>query len=321
MDSESIRKQAEQALQQADHAETTSEYPRLGRAVYTGLSQALNNLADTVEAPPTEPAAPNTYEERRAARIDRLKARAARLRVEAAQAECRSHDIGRHIPFGQPVLVGHHSERRRRNAINKMHAASRRAYDLRNAAADAERAAEAAEDSTSISSDDPQAITKLRAELAEMEAKRDRMKAANKFAAKGDAEGLKALGYADEVVYRLLNPRESYERKGFQPYQLSNLGANIRRVKQRIGTLEREAARPAETRVELTGPGFRAFEDADDNRMCFQFDGKPDERTRAELKSRGFKWSPRRGLWVRQLSENARWAARHAAEAINKLAK
>jgi hypothetical protein len=318
MDSETIRRQAEHAAKQAEEAARNSEYPRFGKAVYTDLSQALANLADTVDAPSTAPRADNAFEQRRAARIDRMKARAARFRVEAARADCRSHDIGRVIPFGQPILVGHHSERGHRNAIRKMRSASDRAAKLRQLAARAEASVEAAQTNRTISSDDPQAIAKLREKLTAMEHERDTMKAATKLAAKDDAEGLKALGYRDEQVYRLLNPRETYQRKGHQAWEITNLSGNIRRVKDRIAELEQNATRPAEARLDLTGEGFKVFEDAEDNRICFEFTGKPSEAVRKELKSRGFKWSPTRGLWVRQLNEAARWAARHAVEAIGK---
>ena len=46
-----------------------------------------------------------------------------------------------------------------------------------------------------------------------------------------------------------------------------------------------------------------------DNRLQVFFDGKPDEATRAELKSNGFRWAPSVGAWQRQLNGNAFYAA------------
>jgi hypothetical protein len=313
-ETEQIRQAAEKALRDATEAERNSEYPRLGKAAYTGLSQALGNLAETLEAPPTTPAEDNAFERRRAARIDRLRRRAAHLRVESARLDVRSHDIGRLIPFGQPILVGHHSERGHRNAIEKMHRATRKSIELNKAAERADSAARSAEKNTAVFSDDPNAVNKLTEKLADMETTRERMKAANKLAAKNDAEGLKAMGYTDQQVHRLLNPTYSYEKKGFQGWQLTNLGAEIRRIKERISTLQA----PTSNAVEITGEGFKVFEDAEENRICFQFDGKPEEKIRTALKSRGFKWSPSRGLWVRLLNDNARWAAKHAIAEFTK---
>ena len=45
------------------------------------------------------------------------------------------------------------------------------------------------------------------------------------------------------------------------------------------------------------------------NRLQIFFDGKPDEATRTELKSNGFRWSPKAEAWQRQLTNNAYYAA------------
>src|SRR3546814_15431282 len=47
-----------------------------------------------------------------------------------------------------------------------------------------------------------------------------------------------------------------------------------------------------------------------DGRVWLVFPGKPADDVRATLRSRGFKWSPTRGAWVRQLSEAARYYGR-----------
>ena len=46
------------------------------------------------------------------------------------------------------------------------------------------------------------------------------------------------------------------------------------------------------------------------NRLQILFDDKPDEETRAALKSNGFRWSPKNQAWQRQLTRNAEYAAR-----------
>jgi hypothetical protein len=55
------------------------------------------------------------YEARRAARIDRLHARAEKARTESASAEQQARRMADVIPLGQPILVGHHSEGRERS--------------------------------------------------------------------------------------------------------------------------------------------------------------------------------------------------------------
>lgn len=66
--------------------------------------------------------------------------------------------------------------------------------------------------------------------------------------------------------------------------------------------------------------GVTVEEDPTDNRLRLHFDGKPGESMRAALKSRGFKWSPRNQAWQRQLTNNARMAARQILKDMEKAA-
>lgn len=312
--SSEFRNQAEEALKKAEEAEKNSEYPRLGKASYTELSNALTELAEAVEAPATEPRAENAFEIKRARRIDRLKRKAAYLRVEAAKADCRSHDIGRCIPFGQPILVGHHSERGHRNAIAKMRRASDKAHELYNLAQAAENSASRAESNYTISSDDPTAIEKLKAKLSSLEREKEGLKQINVLVKKNDVDGLKAMGLSEQTILKLFNPQFSYERPGVPAWRITNLSSNMRRVRDRIAEIER--LHTDSEIVEITANDFKVFEDTADNRICFKFDGKPEESVRSQLKSNGFKWSPSRGLWVRQLNTAGRYAAISLAKAF-----
>ncbi len=60
------------------------------------------------------------YQERKEARIDRFEQRAASAQAESAAASHAAHEIMRLIPPGQPILVGHHSERRHRRDLDKI---------------------------------------------------------------------------------------------------------------------------------------------------------------------------------------------------------
>lgn len=57
---------------------------------------------------------------RSAARADGLAAKAARLDGEASAGAARTRELMDVIPFGQPILVGHHSERRHRAHIGRI---------------------------------------------------------------------------------------------------------------------------------------------------------------------------------------------------------
>ena len=42
-----------------------------------------------------------------------------------------------------------------------------------------------------------------------------------------------------------------------------------------------------------------------EDRLQVFFDSKPDEETRAQMKSNGFRWAPSSSAWQRQLTRNA----------------
>ena len=63
------------------------------------------------------------YQERKEARIDRMEERAAHAQAESTAASHAAHEIMRLIPPGQPILVGHHSERHHRRDMDDERAA------------------------------------------------------------------------------------------------------------------------------------------------------------------------------------------------------
>ena len=249
----------------------------------------------------------NTYEQKQADRRERMAARVDRLRAYAAReydkADLREEKSG--IPFGQPILIGHHSEGKHRRALRRADEAMRRAVDATKAANRLEATLRRAETSSAVSSDDPDAIAKLQAEVSKLEADQARMKAANKLVRKKDAAGLVAMGFTEKQAGELLSP-DFCGRLGFTGYMTANNSANIRRIKERIKILETNQTRGTKETVKH---GVRVVENADDNRLQLFFDGKPADDVRNELKRSGFRWAPSVGAWQRQLNNSARWAA------------
>lgn len=262
----------------------------------------------------------NHYEAKQAARRERLEARAAAACSESAAAFNASRRAVEHIPLGQPILVGHHSEGRHRAAIARCDREMRRAVEADDKAKHYERAA-AAVGTAGISSDDPAALDKLRAQLAQAEACQENMKAANKIIkAKKKTDDQKraelvASGYSEAAAADLLKP-DFCGRVGFAAYQLSNNNANISRLRKRIEELEQRRNRAT---VEHDGSGYTYREDAEENRVMFMFDGKPADEVREVLKRHAFKWSPSRSAWVRQLSAAGIYAGQQVRAALDKL--
>jgi Rad3-related DNA helicase len=248
----------------------------------------------------------NDYEQKRADRAERLRARAERKAGEAQALEKRATTMASAIPFGQPILIGHHSEKRDRNYRGRIRSTFQRAHEARQEAAELARRADSAEANRAISSDDPDAIEKLRARVAELEGARDQMKAVNRLIRRKDARAaLAAAGYSEKTIEEVLTP-DPMGRIGFPSYVFQNSGNNIRRLRARIADLERRETRAApepETHGDVT------IEEAE-NRVRITFPGKPSEAIRRELKSYGFRWTPSLGVWQRHASVNAWWAAR-----------
>lgn len=269
----------------------------------------------------------NSYEAKQADRRNRMAERAARLRsvadVEYRKADLREEASG--IPLGQPIIIGHHSEGRHRRAIERADNAMRRSIEATRKAQELER--RAASPSTAISSDDPDACQKLRAKIEKAQQKQAAMKDANKLIRAAYKRGVRDAnsgeywavylakireifpGIEDATAARLLAP-DVMGGIGYQGYQLTNNAANIRRMEQRLKTLEKNSQ--AETRERAAADGLRVVENIEENRVQMIFDGKPDADTRQQLKARGFRWAPSQGAWQRHLNN----AGRHAADCV-----
>ena len=273
-----------------------------------------NFMNDDLVPPETEPETETPvvgradFEERKAARIARTKTRAAKAEAEAKAQYERSHAITSGIPMGQPILVGHHSEKRHRRDIKKSHAAMGKSVAATRQAETLKRRAASAESSHAISSDDPQALEKLDARIAQLEAERDQIKETSRLLRKGDPETTERF----KRKYGRLSDAEL--RQGVPSYVLSNLGANIRRLRERRAQLAKSAVKP--TRAPLARGDWTLSENQEINRV--QLKGpRPDRAGKEILKRAGFRWAPSETAWQRQLNERG-WY--QGEQALGKLA-
>lgn len=271
----------------------------------------------------------NSYERRQEARRQRYEELAEKNRKEAANRFGAAREIGSHIPFGQPILVGHHSEKRHRADAARIHNNMRKGVEASDKA-DYYAGKAASVGKGGISSDDPEAIDKLQEKLAGMEARQEQMKAANKIVRSkklGDEEkiaGLKELGITAAVAKSLMEG-DYMGRTGYASFELSNNNANIRRVRERISQLaQREKVREAleeekgeAVREEQHG-SITYRENIEENRVQLIFPGKPDRATRTLLKRHGFRWSRYEQAWQRHLNGNGIYAARQVLAELTK---
>lgn len=258
----------------------------------------------------------NNYEAKRQARIDRLKARADRQTRVAATLHERAKAMADIIPMGQPIMVGHYSEGRDRNYRARIDRTFTKSMEASKDAQELARRADAAENNEAVSSDDPDAIVKLRAKLAEEEAGHESMKADLTRARKLLKSELKDEGrvqQAKSLRERGIHPSlaRHVEFMGSLP-TLGNSSANLRRLRERTQELEQRATAPTPEEEQIGEA--RLVEE--ENRVRLYFPQKPSEEHRKILKYWGFRWSPMAGAWQRHANFQGWTAARLAAKAI-----
>ena len=254
----------------------------------------------------------NEYEEKQVEKQQYYQEKAAKARIES-NAECHiATKMGKVIPMGQPILVGHYSEGRDRRYRDRMGRHMEKSIDALKRAEYYEQKA-ASVGKGGISSDDPDAISKLQEKLDRRRKKQDYMKQVIKAIPKYDDDALRSLGLDDEGILKVKEP-DFCGRIGFPAYELSSNNAEIHRLEKRI--LHLSSMREREPVCEKTD--LYEYRE-EENRCQFVFDSKPGDEVRAILKRFSYKWSARRGAWVRKISNNALYAAKRIKEELSKL--
>lgn len=206
------------------------------------------------------------YEERRKRRIERYKELSLKAQERSSQYSNSNANRILQIAPGQPILVGHHSEKRHRKLIKKAQDDIRKSIEEDNKSNFYKERAENAENSKVIYSDDPQAIIKLK-----------------------------------EKLERLENEKASIKAREHSTWELTNIGATIRETKKRIERLEKLENIEFQ---EINFENGKVIHNKEINRIQFLFDNIPDEDTRKILKSYGFRWSRYEKVWQRVFNLN-----------------
>jgi hypothetical protein len=259
----------------------------------------------------------NSYEEKQERRRERLLERAESKRREAEGHHRTADRMASVIPFGQPILVGHHSEKSDRRYRARIHGHMSKWIELDSYAKELERRAESV-GRAGISSDDPEAIDKLKAKVALLEETQEKMKQANRAIRAKNDEDLKTMGFSEAQIEKLKTP-DFCGRIGFPDYALTNNGANIRRIKQRIQQLEVKSETSEFKKSEHLGGALIVREDPTANRVQLVFSSKPEQATRSMLKGAGFRWSPTEGAWQRHLNGAGISAANYIVQKLTEV--
>jgi len=171
--------------------------------------------------------------------------------------------------------------------------------------------------SETISSDDAKAIEKIQAKIEVLEMEQTFMKECNKVIKNAKLTREEKVTYLkdeatlkEENAIKLLEP-DFCGRLGFPDYKLTNNNGNIRRLKQRLEQLQKNAG---DETSEKEVAGVRVVDNVEENRLQLFFTGKPDQTTINDLKSGGWHWSPTNGCWQRFRGKNAEWSAKELLE-------
>jgi len=189
------------------------------------------------------------------------------------------------IMNGTPILIGHHSENRHRNQLERIHNDERKGYEASDYAKTLDKRADNKTNSYAVSANDPDAVTKLKNRIKGFEEEKAGMKAKLKTAPDGSnfTDGTKA---------------------NLRMY-MSALTVNIRSTKKRLENLESTYDIPETHEESQSDSGVSYKVDQTDNRVRIYFDGKPSEEIRTRLKSRAWRWSPYNKAWQKQISNDA----------------
>lgn len=164
-------------------------------------------------------------------------------------------------------------------------------------------------------------VERLQNKLEQLTELQDKMKAVNKIVRNKKLseveqyEELEALGLAKKVINEVMSePQYSFEKKGFQTWQLSN---NLAKIKATEMAIKRHTAMASTDDKEFPFDGGKVCICNSDERIRIYFDEVPNAETRTMLKSNAFRWSPANKAWQRQLTPNAMFALKHYVKLPN----
>ena len=231
------------------------------------------------------------YEEKQKAKVDRAKELAQKHHDKSSQHHRSQEELMDQIPFGQPIMVGHHSEGKHRSNIRRQDNHMRKAIEHDSTAEYFENKAGNIANPYAVNSDDPDAVIKLKNRIEKFE--------------KEKAVWNEKLKTADPNTNQFADNNPRMIRM-----HMSSVTTKIRNTKKRIDTLNTAAKiSTPDIRGGKTRNGVTMKVNHDDNRIQLKFGGVPSQPIRDKLKSRGWRWTPSKGVWQRGISAQSEYLA------------
>ena len=232
-------------------------------------------------------------------RRERLERKVEKREEWADKARARSdarfnaaHALSSRIPLGQPILVGHHSEKRARRDAERIHNGMTKGVEEHKLAElhDSKRRGLARQLERTIFDDDPDAIERLEERIRDAEVSAARNVALNKAWRKGGVAGLLAAGASEALAKTTAETVALCPWLAKGPFSATSDRASIRRDKERIASIKIRRERAAVAEASPTGV---AIEGGD--YVTVTFPEKPAREILDALRAAGFRWGG--GSW------------------------
>lgn len=158
---------------------------------------------------------------------------------------------------------------------------------------------------------DKNAEAKLKANLEYHEKQHQTNLAANKYWNKNHTlVGFNGMSEekakkANEQIERIYGDTKNVR----SPFSTTSSNRSVKAAKEKLQTYERMQAAASKGNSSKSVGGANIVRNTSNNRLQIKFDSIPSPEMRAQLKSRGFRWSPREQAWQRVLTDNAEAAA------------
>lgn len=258
----------------------------------------------------------SAFEERKERKIERLQERILKKKKESESILNSARKMQDCIPFGQPILIGHHSEKGDRNFRKRIDQKRSKAFAMFDEIKELERRIQGIDRNNAILINDPEASRKIKNKIDILKLNVESSKQYNKILSKfktyqNALTELQKIISNDEIkdddkkqaefILKCISKHYSYfalppESIRAYYFSLTSQGAEIRRLEKRLNEVE------AKNIISLTMK-FEFSEVVDDgDYIKIDFSDKPSDEIRTILKSSPLvlKWSNFQKAWVRK---------------------